>query len=87
MKQNSSLMRNLVTKQLKLKFKQSVLGFQLSLLTALVFLLFFKFVFTQVFLTLIYFFGLAFSWHLLFKVLANGSIKYVLVSHQKLFNA
>jgi ABC-type polysaccharide/polyol phosphate export permease len=52
MKQNISIVRNLVIKQLKLKYKQSALGFLWSLLTPLAFLLIINFVFSQAFLTI-----------------------------------
>lgn len=52
MRSHWSIIRNLVAKNLKLKYKQSVLGFLWSMITPLVFLIIFNFVFSQAFLTI-----------------------------------
>ncbi len=48
----SSAVTNLVQKNLKLKYKQSILGFLWSLITPLVYLVIFNFVFSQAFLSI-----------------------------------
>jgi len=47
-----SIIRNLVIKNLKLKYKQSVLGFLWSMITPLVFLVIFNFVFSTAFISI-----------------------------------